>query len=520
MNLEPIQILYIIGGYFTMLIALSFFTTLKGSSNEAFFIGERKSPWWIVAFGMIGTSLSGVTFISVPGWVGSAKFSYMQVVFGYFLGYLIVSYVLLPIYYRMNLTSIYTYLERRLGHYSYKTGAIFFLISRVIGAAFRLFLVAIVLQQFVFDSFGIPFWVTVSFSVLLIWLYTFRGGIKTIIWTDTLQTFFMLIALGVGIYFILHDLQWSLSDFFESEQYKQYSKIIVSDVKSTSYFWKSFFGGMFITICMTGLDQDMMQKNISVATLKKSQKNMITMSTILVFVNFFFLLLGVLLFTYAQKNGIAIPTMDGKERTDLLFPEIALNSGLNISFAIFFLLGLIAAAYSSADSALTALTTSFCVDILDIEKKELKKQRPTRLKVHIGMSILLILVIISFKYLLDTNVIDGLLKVAGYTYGPLLGLFSFGILTRRDVRDKWVPFIAVLSPILTYLVSLLPYMILTGQFVWSIPEATPEYLNQFSSDIQTRIQNGEYYKFGYELLVINGLITFLLLLLTSSKKRP
>lgn len=482
MNLGPLEILLLIGGYFLLLILISIFTSRK-SSNESFFLGDKKSPWYIVAFGMIGASLSGVTFISVPGWVQDSQFSYMQVVFGYTVGYFVIAFVLLPIYYKMNLTSIYTYLERRFGTISYKTGAVFFLISRILGASFRLFLVAIVLQKFVFDDFGIPFIATVTFSILLIWLYTFRGGIKTIIWTDTLQTAFMLVALAVGIYAMLDSMNWTLGDFLTSEDFSNYNQVFVWDSLKGDYFWKSFLGGMFVTVCMTGLDQDMMQKNLSVPNIKDSQKNVISYGMTFIVVNFFFLVLGALLYIFAAKNGIEIPSLEGgKPRSDLLFPEIALNSGLGIMFAIFFLLGLIAAAYSSADSALTSLTTSVCVDILNIEKKEVQKQKPLRLKVHVIMSIILILVIVSFKYLLSTNVIDGLLIAASYTYGPLLGLFAFGILTKRQTREGWVIPICIAAPLLSYFIS-------------------------------------QQYNFGYALLIINGLITFLLLLLTSKNQR-
>jgi len=363
------QILILIAAYFSLLMIISYFTG-KNDSNEDFFKAGKQSPWYLVAFGMVGASLSGVTFISVPGWIGDSQFSYFQVVLGYMFGYFVVAFVLMPIYYRLNLTSIYEYLLDRFGTVSHKTGAFFFFVSRVLGAAFRLFLVAIVLQQFVFDAWKVPFEVTVILSILLIWVYTHRGGIKTIVWTDTLQTLFMIVAVCLSIYLINKELSWSFSEFLSSEELKNYSKVFVTDsFLERSHFIKSFLGGMFITICMTGLDQDMMQKNLTCKTLKDAQKNMISFSLVLVVVTFIFMLLGALLFIYAGKNNIAIPLMDGTPKTDLLFPEIALNSGLGITIAATFILGLIAAAYSSADSALTALTTSYCVDFMNIEKR-------------------------------------------------------------------------------------------------------------------------------------------------------
>ena len=473
------HILLLIGGYFLLLLLISYFTG-KNDSNEDFFKAGKQSPWYLVAFGMVGASLSGVTFISVPGWVDASQFSYMQVVFGYFLGYLVTAFVLLPIYYKQNVTSIYEYLDNRFGFVSYKVGAISFFISRVLGAAFRLFLVAIVLQQFVFDSWNVPFEVTVTLSILLIWIYTFKGGIKTIVWTDTLQTLFMLISVGLSIYFILNRLEWSFSDFIASQELTTYSKtFFTADFFAKNHLAKSFLGGMFVTICMTGLDQDMMQKNLTCRNLKDAQKNMVSFSVVLVIVTFVFMLLGALLFIYAEKFQIAIPLMDGAPKSDLLFPEIALNSGLGITVAITFMLGLIAAAYSSADSALTSLTTSFCVDFLNTEKKPKKEAKTIRRKTHVAMSALLILVVISFKYILDRNVIDGLLTVASYTYGPLLGLFSFGIFTSYQVKDKYVWIVALLSVVLIIVLGKIPAEDLGG------------------------------YVFGYELLPLNGLLTFI-----------
>jgi len=363
---------------------------------------------------MIGASLSGVTFISVPGLIGGQQFAYMQGVFGFFVGYLIISFVLLPIYYRMNVTSIYQYLERRFGKVSYKTGAFFFLLSRVTGASFRLFLVALAMQYIVFEQMGVPFWLTVVISILLIWVYTFRGGIKTIVWTDTLQTLTMLAAVGLAIYLINQQLDWSYMEFLNSNAFADKGKIFFfDDPNATTYFWKYFIGGIFITIAMTGLDQDMMQKNLTCKNEKDAQKNMTTMSILLV------------LFIYSEKLGIDIPVVDGRTRTDLLFPEIAVNQDLGKPLAVVFIIGLIAAAYSSADSALTSLTTSFSVDFLDIENKPKLIQKPLRKKVHVGVSILLIFVVILFNYL-DGNVVGNLFKFATFTYGPLLGLFAFG----------------------------------------------------------------------------------------------
>ncbi|WP_340199269.1 sodium:solute symporter [Ascidiimonas sp. W6] len=485
--MKPFHILLLIAVYFAVLIFISFLTG-KEDSNEDFFKAKRSSPWYIVAFGMIGASLSGVTFISVPGWVKDAQFSYMQVVYGYLAGYFVIAFILLPIYYRLNVTSIYEYLADRFGTYSHKTGAFFFFISRIIGASFRLFLVATVLQYFVFASWNVPFPVTVILSILLIWIYTFKGGIKTIVWTDTLQTLFMLTAVGLTIYIILGELNLSLNDFLNNPKLTNYTKtFFTDDINSKKHLLKSFLGGMFVTICMTGLDQDMMQKNLTCKSLGDSQKNMITFSFVLIFVNLVFLGLGALLFVYAETNGIPIPLMDGKPKTDLLFPEIALNQDLGMGLGIIFILGLIAAAYSSADSALTSLTTSFCIDFLKIEQREKKTQKSLRKKVHVLMSMVLVVVIILFNYILEKNVIDGLLTVAAYTYGPLLGLFAFGIVTKYKIKDSFVPIVAITSVILTAFLGYLPKESLGG------------------------------YEFGYELLIINGLFTFLGLILIRRK---
>jgi len=481
------QILILIIAYFGVLMLISYFTG-KNDSNVDFFKAGKQSPWYLVAFGMVGASLSGVTFISVPGWVEGSQFSYLQVVMGYMIGYFVVAFVLMPIYYRLNVTSIYEYLNERFGVVSHKTGAFFFFVSRVLGAAFRLFLVAIVLQQFVFDAWNVPFEITVVISILLIWIYTNKGGIKTIVWTDTLQTLFMILAVCLSIFFINKELGWSFSEFLKSDDLKDYSKFLVTDsFLERSHFIKSFVGGMFITICMTGLDQDMMQKNLTCKTLKDAQKNMVSFSFVLGIVTFLFMFLGALLFIYAETNNIAIPLMDGAPKTDLLFPEIALNSGLGMTVAITFMLGLIAAAYSSADSALTSLTTSYCVDFLDIEKKPEGQQKKLRKRTHVLMSIMLVIVIIIFKYVLSRNVIDSLLTVAGYTYGPLLGLFAFGIFTKYKVKDKFVWIVAVISVVITAILGNIPAENLGGYVV------------------------------GYELLPINGLLTFIGLILIRRK---
>ena len=484
--MQPIHIFLLIIAYFLVLITISYFTG-KDDSNAVFFKAKRSSPWYIVAFGMIGASLSGVTFISVPGMINGQQFAYMQGVFGFFFGYLIIAFVLLPLYYKLNITSIYQYLEQRFGKKSYKTGAFFFLLSRVTGASFRLFLVAIAMQYIVFEQIGIPFEVTVIISILLIWIYTYRGGIKTIVWTDTLQTLAMLVAVGFSIYLINKKLDWSFIDFLNSDDFTTKGRIFFfDDPNSTTYFWKYFIGGIFIAVAMTGLDQDMMQKNLTCRNNKEAQKNMITMAILLVVVNFFFLSLGALLFIYSEKIGLNIPIVDGKVRTDLLFPEIAMNQNLGTGLAVTFIIGLIAAAYSSADSALTSLTTSFSVDFLGIEKKQEELQKPLRKKVHIGVSILLILVVILFNNL-EGNVVGNLFKFATFTYGPLLGLFAFGILTKHKIKDKYTWVIALLSISLSFAITLLPESIIGA------------------------------YKFHWEILPLNGLITFVGLYLIKRK---
>ncbi|ARV13705.1 sodium:solute symporter [Polaribacter sp. SA4-12] len=469
--MTPEYIILLIVAYFSVLIFISYITS-KSADNKTFFKANNSSPWYLVAFGMIGASLSGVTFISVPGWVEGSNMSYFQMVLGYVVGYAVIRLVLLPLYYRLNLTSIYTYLQDRFGNYSYKTGASFFLLSRTIGAAFRLFLVANVLQIILFDEYGVPFWVTVSVTILLIWLYTFKGGIKTIVWTDTLQTLFMLVAVGVCIYTISDEMQ--ISNIFSYVADSELSKtFFFDDVKAGNYFWKQFLAGAFIAVVMTGLDQDMMQKNLTCRNLKDAQKNMFWFTIVLVIVNFFFLALGVLLTDYAQKNGI-------DAHKDQLFPIIATKGTLGLATAIFFLLGLIAAAYSSADSALTSLTTSFSIDILEIDKKKDKKtQEKIRKKVHVIFSFVLMATILVFKYFIaDASVIAKIFTFAGYTYGPLLGLYAFGMFTKHNVKDKLVPIICLTAPILTYIISYYSK-------------------EKFGFD------------FGFFVLILNGFITFL-----------
>ncbi len=481
-NMTPTSILILIASYFGLLVLISYFTG-KEDSNAAFFKANKSAPWYLVAFGMIGASLSGVTFISVPGAVEAKQFGYLQVVFGYFFGYLIISFVLLPLYYKLNLTSIYTYLKDRFGIVSYKTGSIAFLISRTVGAAFRLFLVAKVLQLLVFDLFDIPFAITVMITIALIWLYTFKGGIKTIIFTDTLQTLFMLISVVVAIIFLASALDLnSISDLITYTKESNLSKVFFfEDGNNSQYFWKSFLSGIFITITMTGLDQDMMQKNLTCRNLKDAQKNMVTFSVVLIFVNILFLVLGLMLTQYAETNGITASKDD-------LFPSIAMLPEIGIVTSAFFLLGLIAAAYSSADSALTSLTTSFCFDIIDIENKPETRRKGLRKRVHIGFSILLVLVILLFDLIFkDVSVIWELFKAAGYTYGPLLGLFAFGLITKAQIKDKLVWIIAIVAPILSYI------------------------LNMYSKELF----NG--YEIGFEILIINGLLMFLGLLLIKKK---
>ena len=471
--MDPKLVLIVITSYFALLFLISWFTS-RNVSKDSFFTGDRQSPWFLVAFGMIGASLSGVTFISVPGEVGNTSFHYFQVVLGYTLGYFVIAKVLLPLYYRLNLVSIYSYLEDRFGFWSYKTGAFFFILSRTLGSSIRVFLVAGVLQLVLFDNWGIPFWVSVLITVSLIWLYTFKGGIKTVVWTDTLQTFFLLLAVVFSIYLIGKDLGiLTIKQFVGTIANDPRSEIFNWDWKSGTNFFKQFASGVFITIVMTGLDQDMMQKNLTCRNIGDAQKNMFWFTIILVVVNLLFLSLGILLYLYAETNGIPFPT-----KSDDLYPLLA-TSYFSSFVGIVFILGIIAAAYSSADSTLTALTTSFCYDFLEIEKRyPTDKQVSVRQRVHVGFTALMFLVILMFKWINDQSVINSVFIIAGYTYGPLLGLYAFGLFTKWGVRDKYVPYLAVAAPLIAFAISQNSQQLLWG------------------------------YKFGFEVLILNGLLMF------------
>jgi SSS family transporter len=478
--MNPYLVVGIISGYFLILILVSWFTS-RNADTQTFFTGNRKSPWFLVAFGMVGATLSGVTFISVPGEVGNSAFSYLQFVFGNIVGYWLIAAILLPLYYRLNLVSIYTFLDRRFGVNSYKTGSFFFLISKLVGAAFRLYLVAGVLQIAFFDAFNIPFSLTVTVTIALIWVYTFRGGIKTIVWTDTLQTIFLISAVVFTIVTITKNLGWNANDLFHEVAKSQNAKIFFWDWRSGNNFFKQFFAGMFITIVMVGLDQDMMQKNLTCKNKNEAQKNMMVFSFSFLVTVFMFLCLGVLLYIFAEKGGITVP-----ENTDDLYPLLALHYfGLPVGIA--FLLGITAAAYSSADSALTALTTSFSVDFLNIGKYDEPKKRQIKKWSHLFFSVLLIVVILLFRVINNESIVIAVFRVAGYTYGPILGLFVFGMYSKREVRDKWVPVVAVFAPVLCFFISKYSEVMFNG------------------------------YKFGFELLILNGFITLAGLFLISKK---
>lgn len=467
--MTPLLVFGVIAAYFILLMAISQFTS-RQADNNTFFTANRQSPWFLVAYGMVGASLSGVTFISVPGEVGNTAWTYLQFVMGNMLGYVVIALVLIPLFYKLRLISIYEYLKDRFGQNSYYAGASFFLISQTIGASFRLFLAALVLQIAFFDAFGIPFWVTVLITISLIWVYTFRGGIKTIVWTDTLQTTFLLLAVLISIYMIVDHMDLNTTQVFSVIAESELSNIFDWDWRSNTAFYKSFLAGMFITIAMNGLDQNVMQKNLTCKNQGEAQKNIFWFSIVFFLSTLLFLALGVLLYKYAADQGIAIP-----ERSDDLYPLLALNH-FGILAGIVFLLGIVAAAFSSADSALTALTTSFCVDILDIQKKE-KDQKKTRLLVHIGFTVLMFLVIVAFNAVNDSSVVSAVFKVAGFTYGPLLGLFAYGLITKNPVKDKWVPLVCILSPIISVILD-------------------------FNSEAWF---NG--YKFGFEILLVNAAIT-------------
>ena len=478
--MNPYLVLSIILGYFFVLIGISWLTS-RGADTQAFFTANRKSPWYLVAFGMVGAALSGVTFISVPGEVGNTAFSYLQFIFGNIVGFWIVAAILLPLYYRLNLISIYSFLEQRFGVKSYKTGSFFFLISKLIGAAFRLYLVAVVLQIALFDAFNVPFALTVVVTIALIWVYTFRGGIKTIVWTDTLQTLFLISAVIFTIVAISKSLDLSGMALVNTIADDPNSKLFFWDWRSGNNFFKQFIAGIFITIVMVGMDQDMMQKNLTCKNKKEAQKNMIVFSFTFLIAVIMFLSLGVLLYIFAAKNGIEIP-----KNSDNLYPTLALNY-FGLPVAIAFLLGITAAAYSSADSALTALTTSFSIDFLRIEQYEEQKRKQIKKWTHLMFSVLLIIVILIFKAINNESIVVAVFKVAGYTYGPILGLFVFGLYTKRKVIDKWVPVVGVSAPVISYFISSYSEVLFNG------------------------------YKFGFELLLLNGLLTIIGLFIISKK---
>jgi len=479
--MTPILVLSILVLYFAALILISVYTS-KGATSDTFFTANRQSPWYLVAFGMIGSSLSGITFVSVPGSVGTSGFAYFQVVLGYLLGYWVIITVLMPMYYRFNLVSIYTYLEQRFDRWSYKTGAFFFLLSRTVGSSLRLYLSASILQIFLFDAWNVPFFITVAITIFLIWIYTFRGGIKTIVWTDSFQTTFLVAAVVICVFIISNRLGLSLSGLVSTVFHSDYSKIVhFENGNEKLYFWKQFFGGTFIAIAMTGLDQDLMQKNLTCRNLGEAQKNMFWFSLTLVIVNLLFLTLGALLYIYSTANHLKLP-----EVADELFPRLALGE-FGLTAGIFFLLGIIASSYASADSALASLTTSFCIDFLNFRNKpEAIKQKQKNI-VHFSFSVLILIIILIVKEINEKSLIDAVLGIAGYTYGPLLGLFSFGLFTTRRVKDRLVPLICILSPFLSYGLSLSSEKWLSG------------------------------YKFGIEILIVNGLITFLGLIFISSR---
>ncbi len=489
--MSPFFILSAIGVYFLFLVAISIYTG-RNANNNSYFTGNNASPWLAVAFGMIGDSLSGVTFISVPGTVGLAKFAYLQLVLGYLAGYFVIAYVLLPIYYKMGLTSIYTYLETRFGGNAEKTGSFFFILSRTLGAAGRLFLAAGVLQKFVFDGLGIPFFASVAFIIALMLVYTAKGGIKTLVWTDTFQSLFLLAGVILSIVAISSNLNLDLIGMVKTVKNSPLSETFFWDINEKNYFWKQFIGGFFIAIAMTGLDQNMMQKNLSCRSLGEAQKNIVSFSFVMVLVNVFFLSLGVLLYVYIDTAHIAVPTAsDGKIITDSLFPTLALNNLGNLA-GLAFIIGLTAATFSSADSVLTTLTTSFYYDFLHLQKNKTMAESSKSLIrniVHIGFAVILLLCIIVFSMMNDKAIIDTILMLAGYTYGPLLGLFAFGIMTKRKANDKYIPLLAIIPPAACYWFSQNSVSLLGG------------------------------YKVGHELLMINGLLMFGLLWLMSKKEQ-
>ena len=460
--------------YFLMLIIVAHYTS-KGADTNTFFTANKQSPWWLVAIGMIGTSISGVTFISVPGAVGVDKLSYYQIILGNLVGYFVIATVLLPLYYRLNLISIYTYLDKRFGTYSYKTGSSFFLLARTLGSAARLFLAVEVLQLAIFDAWHIPFWVSAMVTISLIWVYTYKGGVKTIIVTDTLQTFFLLTALVITIYLIATKLDLGVGGLISTIQESKYSQMFFfEDFSYKHHFGKDFVAGIFIAIVMTGLDQDLMQKNLTCKNIGEAQKNMFWFCCTFAVTTLLFVCLGALLYIYADKIGFEIP-----KRTDLLYPQLALGGQFGTLAAITFLLGITAATYASSDSALTALTTAFCIDFMNIEKYEESQKSKIKHSVHIGFSVLFFVIILIFNAVSGGSIISTVFNIAGYTYGPLLGLFAFGLFTQTPVRDKLVPLVCIIAPILTYVID----------------THSKEWLNG--------------YQFGFEKLLLNGAITFL-----------
>ena len=466
------SILLVIAVYFSLLWLISYIVGRKNTDNNAFFLGNKKSPWWVVAIGMVGSSISGVSFVSVPGMVRNIDFSYMQTVLGFFVGYLIIANVLLPLYYKMNLTSIYSYLEDRFGKYSYKTGASFFLLSRTIGSGLRLYLVTLILQHLIFDAWHIPYFATAMVAVFLIWLYTHRSGIKTIVWTDTLQTICLISALVLMVAQVASRLDLNLGSFAQKIYHSEHARIFVfDDWHSKQNFFKQFFSGIFIAIVMTGLDQDMMQKNLTCRNLHDAKKNMYWYGITFVPLNLLFLTLGAMLLMLASQNNIALPAL-----SDEILPMFA-TQYLGQTVTFLFIIGIIAATFASSDSALASLTTSFSVDILGVNHDELKVGERKRKLTHIGMSVLFVLIMLVFKALNNKSIIDAVYTIAAYTYGPLLGMFSFGLLSKRTVRDKVVPLVAISSPLLCFGLNLLSTNLLA-------------------------------YPLGYEILMINGLITF------------
>lgn len=500
--MNPAILLFIILVYFAVLLGIAFYTS-RNSNNESFFIGNRNSKWWLVAFGMIGTSLSGMTFISVPGTVGKAGFEYFQVVIGYWLGYFAVAFILLPLYYRLQLTSIYTYLDQRLGTTAYKTGALFFILSRTLGATLRLYLVIKVLEKFVLEDLGIPFEATAIIILGLILLYTYRGGVKTIVWTDTLQTTFMLLALVICVGYIMQALHLDFGGTWAAMNQKGYTHMIQTDINSPGFFLKQILGGAFITIAMTGLDQEMMQKNISVSNLGDSKKNMIVFCFVLLVANFIFLFLGGLLYLYAQAKGLPATGDD-------IFPTIAVTSGLPFYITVIFFIGLISAVFPSADGALTALTSSFCIDILGLKRKQGltdAQQKKTRLTVHYSFAVLFLACVFFFRTIDNGSLIDILLKMAGFTYGPLLGLFVFGIFTTRQVPGTRALWACLAAMLLTFGIDLI------NNAEWYIKKMQLQ--GTTLSSLSASVFHG--YKIGTELLIINAALTILLLFLCSKK---